>query len=221
MIYSSKHNFLLLKNHKVGGTSLEVDLSKVLPEEAIVTPKTSNHPAWNIEETIDKEYLPRNYKNFYNHISYEELSNFIDLSSVKAYVFVRHPFNAVLSDFFHRLNVNKLNNFWHIFKENEKKELVNKYFNNELGWNWYKSSKNIYTINNSIIVDKVLKYENGIENQINPILTEHSIKNIKLTSKEKEFRPKEITYFDVFTENQLNLIYEEWSWEFETFGYSK
>ena len=64
MIYSPDHNFLLLKNIKVGGTSLEVELSQVLPNNAIVTP---------ILPKNDK-HKPRNYAGFRN----AQISRLID-----------------------------------------------------------------------------------------------------------------------------------------------
>jgi hypothetical protein len=217
MLYSKDHNFLLLKNHKVGGTSLENDLSKNLPLNAVVTPKTSNHPEWYLGEDLDKEYIPRNFDNFYNHISYEEVSCYIDLTDVLSYVFVRNPYDAVLSHFFHRLKMKNLLNSW----EKNKDQYLDKYFNDELGWGWYRSSKNIYTINNEIVVTKILKYENGIEDEINPILNQHGIKSIKLISNEKAFRPSTITPEEVFNKQHFDIINNEWKWEFENLGYKK
>jgi hypothetical protein len=222
MILSKEHNFLLLKNHKVGGTSLEVPLSMVLPKTAIVTPKTANHPAWKIKNEPSYDgYLPRNYDGFYNHISYSEIKNKIDISNVNAYVFVRHPFNAVLSHFFHRLYfLDNLNEKWESCTKEEKKQLVDMYFNNQLGWEWYKSSKSIYlSSENKIQVKEILKYENGVEEEINKILPKHNIQKIKLNIFEKSFRPKNIKYNDVFEEHHLDLIAKEWNWEFENLGY--
>ena len=221
MILSKEHNFLLLKNHKVGGTSLEVPLSKVLPQSAIVTPKTIDHPSWKLKsEPAHEGYLPRNCEGFYNHISYSEISQKVDLSSIDAYVFVRNPFDAVLSHFFHRLYFLNLNERWSNLPKKTQEELVKMYFNNQLGWQWYKSSKSIYVSqDNSIQVKEVLKYENGIEKEINKILLKHNIKPITLEVFEKSFRPKDVKYFDVFNDDQLELIKEEWSWEFENLGY--
>lgn len=222
MILSQEHNFLLLKNHKVGGTSLEVPLSMVLPQSAIVTPKTIDHPAWKLKDEPDYDgYLPRNYEGFYNHISYDEINKKIDLSTINAYVFVRNPFDAVLSHFFHRLYFfNNLNEKWNALTKKTQKELVKMYFNNELGWEWYRSSKSIYlSHNNHIQVKEILKYENGVENEINKILLKHNIQPIELNIFEKSFRPKEVRYFDVFNDEQIELIREEWFWEFENLGY--
>jgi hypothetical protein len=217
MLYSKDHNFLLLKNHKVGGTSLENDLSKNLPINAVVTPKTSNHPEWYLGEDLDNEYLPRNFDNFYNHISYKEVSYYIDLTGVLSYVFVRNPYDAVLSHFFHRLKMKKLLTSW----EQNKDQYLDKYFNNELGWGWYKSSKNIYTIDNEVVVTKILKYEDGIENEINPILKQHGIKEIQLTSNEKAFRPSTTIPEEVFKKQHFDIINNEWEWEFKNLGYKR
>jgi len=81
MILSKDNNFLLLKNQKVGGTSLEISLSMVVPANSIVTPKTSDDPAWAIkDEKIYDGYIPRNYNGFYNHMSYSEIKEKIDLT---------------------------------------------------------------------------------------------------------------------------------------------
>jgi hypothetical protein len=221
MIYSPDHNFLLLKNHKVGGTSLEVDLSMVLPDNAIVTPKTSNHPAWKLKvEKLYSGYNPRNYDGFYNHISYSEVAEKIDLSDVKSYVFVRHPYDAVLSNFFHRAYFIEVSAIWNKLNKKKQRHYVDLYFNDQLGWNWYRGSKEIYTSEDGIIqVTEILKYEDGIEPEINKILTKHSIKNIEIKAKEKAFRPDGIQFFDVFSEEDLKKIYDSWEWEFKNLGY--
>ena len=72
MIYSPDHKFLLLKNHKVGGTSLEVPVSMIVPENAIVTPKTSTSGVrvqdnWYIQKifTVNRDGwdIPNKYGN--------------------------------------------------------------------------------------------------------------------------------------------------------------
>jgi hypothetical protein len=221
MIYSKSNNFLLLKNQKVGGTSLEVAVSKIMPEDAIVTPRTSDDPAWFLEdEEKHFGYKPRNYDNFYNHMSYSEISRFVDLSNVKAYIFVRNPFDMVLSHFFHRLKMEKIEAKWSDISTNKKQELVDLYFNNQLGWDWLQSNKHIYTSESGEIqVDQFLRYEYGIEEEINKVLTIHSLPKIKLDIYEKAFRPKDVKYLDVFNKKYIDIIKNEWWWEFEYFKY--
>jgi hypothetical protein len=222
MIYSPDHNFLLLKNHKVGGTSLEVPLSMIVPDNAIVTPKTSDNPAWKLDEPKIAGYKPRNYEiGFYNHIPYVDIANKLDLSKANAYVFVRHPYKAVLSDFFHRLYFIQKNFIWNTLEKEERQNLVDRYFNDDLGWIWYRSSKNIYLhYDGSLAVKKILYYENGIEDEINAILPLHKLPKIQLKIKEKAFRPTNIAYTDVFDQTHLKMIQDSWQWEFENLGYS-
>ena len=208
MIYSPDHNFLMLKNSKVGGTSLEVELSKVLPENAIVT--KINPP--------NSQHRPRNHKGFYNHMSYSEINQKINLSNIKSYVVVRHPYTTILSDFFYRLHLHNYLKNWSSYTVDEKNKKLENYFNNDM---FLKSTKYIYMDNEKVQVDSFIKYELGIENQINDILLTHNIKNIKMNTFEKQYRPKECTVHNTFNKDHLNKIYEEWSWEFNMFGYDK
>jgi hypothetical protein len=221
MIYSKSNNFLLLKNQKVGGTSLEVVLSKIMPEDAVVTPRTSDDPAWAIKDEIQYPgYRPRNYKELYNHISYSEISKVIDLSNTKSYIFIRNPFDMVLSHFFHRLKMQKIETSWNSLEKINKENLVDLYFNNQLGWEWLKSNKNIYTSNSGEIqVSEFLRYESGIEKEINKILPNHSLPKIKLDVYEKAFKPKDIKCLDVFNKKYIDIIKNEWWWELEYFRY--
>jgi len=208
MIYSPDHNFLMLKNIKVGGTSLEVELSKVLPDNAIVTkiePENINH-------------IPRNYNGFYNHMPYSEINKKINLSNIKSYVVVRNPYTTILSDFFHRLHLQNYLKNWSSYTVDEKNKKLENYFNNDM---LLKSTKYIYMDNKKVHVDSFIKYELGIENQINDILLIHNIKNIKMNTFEKQYRPKEYTVHNTFNKDHLNKIYEEWAWEFNMFGYDK
>ena len=200
----------MIKNVKVGGTSLEVELSNVLPDNAIFTtinPSNSNHN-------------PRNNDGFYNHMPYSEIEKKIDLSNVKSYIFVRNPYEVVLSDFFHNLFIYKKDYFKTSLEE--KHRLLDKYFfvkNND--FSLIRSTKRLYVSeNNEFQVDKILRYENGIEFEINPILDEHGIKQINMNTFEKSYRTKEIKYQDVFSKDHINEIEKEWHWEFEEFGYN-
>ena len=72
MIYSQDHNFLLISNQKVAATSLEMELSKILPLNAIVTPLFPVRPDHN----------PRNHKDiFYKHMGYSEIKQFLWIMS--------------------------------------------------------------------------------------------------------------------------------------------
>lgn len=209
MIYSKENNFLFIKNMKVGSTSMEVELSKILPDSAIVT--FINPP--------NKEHRPRNWGSFVNHTTFLEASLSLDLENVKSYTIVRHPYEIVLSDFFFRKEIFLLN--WMSLTKTKQDKLVDSYFNNQFSnGGWIQSTKNIYTINNQIAVTDILRHELGLENEINRILPLHDLPTIKVSTFEKTHRPKGITYNEVFSKKQLDMISQEWSWEFDTLGYN-
>jgi hypothetical protein len=211
MIYSPDHKFLMVKNLKVGGTSLEVELSKVLPHNAIVTPINPANP----------NHLPRNFTGFYNHMPYKEINSKLDLNKVKSYVFVRHPYDIILSYFFHYLNSSTFK--WKNMNDFEKEDLLEIFFfNPNEEFEMLKSTKDLYTVKKDrriILVDEVLRYENGIEKEINKVLKKHRIPEIKMNTFEKQYKPKELSPYNVFKDKHLQKIYYEWIWEFNEFGY--
>jgi hypothetical protein len=205
MIYSPQHKFLLVKNLKVGGTSLEIDLEKVLPTDAIVTAQYPYTPDM---------YLPRNYKQygFDAHTPFTIFENRLPevTKNLTSVVFVRNPFDTVLSHFFMMLKFYNAN-------VEEYKNYVYGYFSGAITMSMLKSTKDIYASGDTVQVSHVLRYEDGIENQINPILTQVGIPNITVTTKEKAWRPTHLTAKDVFNETQLNMIKKEWAWEIKNF----
>jgi hypothetical protein len=209
MIYSPNHNFLLIKNLKVGGTSLEIDLEKNLPENAIVTPQ---------EPTQPETYIPRNYREhgFSSHSSFNLFKQQLDkinTKNLRSAIFVRNPLDTVLSHFFMAIKFQNID-------VKDYKTYVDAYFNNRISTQFLKSTRGLFVDNdysNNVQVSDVLLYENGIENQINQILKEVGIKEIKLTSNEKSWRPKELTPNDVFNKKQIDMIKKEWRWEIKTF----
>jgi hypothetical protein len=204
MIYSKEHDFLYLKNRKVGGSSTEICMSEIMPDNSIVTPV----------RPLDKRHKPRNYSGFYNHMSYKEVSYKIDLSNTLSCVVVRNPYDSVMSDFFLQLNHSKqIDNIF------DYRDLAKLYFKNNIRKEWLKSSKHIYTINNEVCVKKIIKYEDGIENEINKVLNNFDLKLI-IDIKQKSFRPKNIDYRDIFSKDHIKMIQNEWSWEFDSLGYS-
>jgi hypothetical protein len=209
MIYSPDHKFLLIKNAKVGGTSVEVELSKVLPDNAIVTDITPLNP----------EHRPRNNADFYNHIPLSEVMNYLDLSGARSYVIVRNPYDMVLSHFFHTLHYMNLD--WNKLTKIEQMSLVHRYFKNDDELSMLKSTKNLYlSDDNEIMVNDFIRYENGLESELNPILKSHGIKQFSLNTFEKAYRPSKLKPKDVFLDNHFYEIQKEWAWEFENLRYN-
>ena len=210
MIYSLDHNFLLLRNFKVGSTSAEIELSKIMPESATVT--KMDDP--NIEKN-NPDFKPRNHHNIYSHATYNEIIKILPMDNVKKYIIIRNPYEVVASYYFHTISDQMTINEWESLSSKEKDKSTNLYFQTE----WLKSSKQIYIYNKKSIIDHYLRYENGIENELNEILPKHNLPTIKINVFEKQHRPKNITYKDIFSQKQLDAIAKEWSWEFANLGY--
>ena len=210
MIYSKDHNFLLLRNFKVGSTSVEIELSKILPESATVTTMQDLNILKN-----NPEFKPRNHHNLYTHAGYDQIIKVLPMDNVKKYIIIRNPYEVVASYYFHILSEKMTISQWNTLSKKEKNKDVELYFEND----WLKSSKWIYFYNNESIIDSYIRYENNIEDQLNVILSNHNLPNIKIQTFERQHRPKNITYKDIFSAKQLQIIADEWSWEFKNLGY--
>jgi len=232
MIYSPDNNFLLLKNYKVGGTSLEIALHNVVPESSTCT------------DIRPSEYghIPRNYRHnnilLENHSSYEEVSRVFGeetIDNTVSAIFIRHPYEIIASWFFHRIKDlwgEKTNNDagpfeygggydWDALSEKQKNYLTHRFFyGEEPEFYAMDSSKWLYYDEGEILVDYVLRYENGIENEINKILPMVGLPKITIPYQAKsKYKPKHLTYKEIFNKKHLQTIQDAWWWEFETFGY--
>jgi hypothetical protein len=210
MILCKENNFLLLKNFEVNGDYIESVLSNLMPENAIVT--SMKNPTYY--------YEPRNYHEyeFTEYMTYYEINKKYNLADCKAYIIVRNPYHTVLSNFFYSIKTLGVLEKWNKITEKEKKEFVDGYFNTDF---FIESTKELYIYDNMIMVEDVIIYEDGIEEQINKILTKHNLKNIKLKEIEDLHVPKDLKFWDVFSEEQINQITESWKWEFDNFGYER
>jgi hypothetical protein len=212
MIYSPDHKFLLLKNMKVGSTSLEIEIAKILPDNAIITDISGY-------ESIHK---PRNNEGFLPHSRLHDIQNKLNLKDVEIYIFVRNPYDSVMSDFFGRPEIRGLDEDYFNSSQDKKNKLTKNYIDNKFySGSRMISTRYIYSYQDNPYKINFLKYENGIENEINPILLKHNLEKIKINTNARAFRPKSILYQDLFNDDQQKIIQEDWDWEFKNFRYSK
>jgi len=185
---------------------MEVELSRVLPEDAVVTPIVIHPP---------KYHIPRNYNGFHGHMGVDEVISIIGsekYSELESAVFVRNPYNQVLSHFFMQIKIGGIKNW---------RDHVDDYFNNKLMQDWLTSTRDIYTINDKVFVKNILFYELGIEQEINKVLEKVNIPYLTINTWEKKFNEDGIIYSDVFSDKHIKIINDSWWWEFENLGYKK
>lgn len=149
MLLSHKYKFIFIKNKKTAGTSVEIELNKIMSEQDIVTPIKPSH----------SDHKPRNYIyngiKLFNHIMIKDLRKIIPMHVYNNYFkfcVEREPVDKCLSDYFMLKN--------------------SPYHNNKkITWEDYLNAGNFpvdtdkYTDENyNLCVDKIIKYEN-LENE--------------------------------------------------------
>jgi len=175
MIISHRHKYIFLKTRKTASTSLEIALSQSCGPDDIITPITPS------DEIIRKELGyrgPQNYKipiykvphyiklykatkgkrfRFYNHIQADLAKSLIGERIWNEYfkfTVERNPYDRAISRF-----------YWSKRNKDDLPDI------NEtiLSWNSSKLSNwEIYTINNKIITDFIIKYE-SLEQDLNKV----------------------------------------------------
>ena len=75
MLISHRYKFLFIKTQKTGGTSLEVDLSKVMEDEDVVTPIIPPETG----------HRPRNFDGFFNHIEARQVRSLLGRKRFNSY----------------------------------------------------------------------------------------------------------------------------------------
>lgn len=158
LIISHKHRFIFLKPRKVGGTSIEVNIAKYCGEDDIITPVTE------YSEKSDEDYYthsPRNYDDYHNHTTPEEIRMRIDdkiWNDYFKFTIVRNPWDMVVSRY-----------KWQKFKTSEKKLLKKLNFRtikkNLFNPDAYKKAFKIISSskNKNTKVKKINKFENFLK----------------------------------------------------------
>jgi len=195
MIISNKHKFIFLKSSRVSGTTLLFSLSTQCEEEDLIsfnsnfnkikkkTKKNFNikNPNFFVTNLFflprfilksNSSFLLKKLSSFYikylksEHIEAKKVKKLLNKSDFKKYfkfTIVRNPYDQFESYFYHSKSID--------FKNFCKRNAV-KFFSKE---------KKIISINNKIVADKVLKYEDGFKNLILITIFQIFIRIIKLT----------------------------------------
>lgn len=200
MIISHKYKFIFIKTRKTAGTSIEVFLSNLCGEEDILTPI---YPAF-------EGHKPRNYGEFYNHITATEIRSAVGDEVWRSYFkfcVERNPWDKTLSYFYMQKmrSVNQLT--------------IDEYFDMEDFCNDYAA----YTeLNDStkIIVDRVLRYE-ALSRDLSEVFMRLGVPfdgDLGVRAKH-EYRTDRRKYIDVLTPLQAKIIENKFQKEIQLFGY--
>ena len=160
MILSHKNKFIFIKSFKTASTSLEIALSKYCGEKDIITPIVIE------DEEIRKRNGfpgPQNFNIstlFEEHMSASEIKSKVSPKIWEEYykfVVVRNPFDQIISAFYwHNKSKEKERKF--IFFKKRKK--VFKEFFKIKAHHIFEDEYLRYTLNDKVLVDNFLRYEN-------------------------------------------------------------
>lgn len=146
MLISHQYRFIFIKTRKTAGTSIEVDLSRILGEADVVTPITPPEDG----------HVARNYQTprgvFHNHIRARDVRGIVGRKTFNSYFkfcVEREPVDKSVSHFFMR-----------------KKSPVHNRNNGEMTWAEYLKRRDFPTDHDKytdlfggLIVDRILRYE--------------------------------------------------------------
>ncbi|SDI12896.1 sulfotransferase family 2 domain-containing protein [Alteribacillus bidgolensis] len=207
MIISHKYKFIFLKTKKTAGTSIEISLSRYCGESDIITPIYL--PDEKIREALGNS--PQNYqmghKNFYNHISANEIKALIGeeiWNSYYKFCFDRNPWDKVISLYY--FNV---------------KDLKKESFDEFLERGKYKGAYNfpIYTTNNYPVVNYIGKYER-LQNDLRSICNKIDLPFDGWLPKAKgNFRKNRQHYSTQYNKSQKEIIQNYFKKEIDLLNY--
>lgn len=160
MIISHKHKYIFIKTKKTAGSSLEHILMKY-------------SDIGDVCSGNQKEGTPKQNTNLQMHISADKIKKYYPLEWQSYFKFTidRNPWDYYVSQFYWKMAT----------KTRRAKRGFDKFVkatkNRRINWH-------LYTINNTVVVDKVFKYETLHEELLNQDLIPYNgeLKNVKLKS---------------------------------------
>lgn len=197
-IISFEHNFIFIKTAKTGSTSVEIELSKCLGEDAIVT------PIW----PPIKEHKPRNFQrpggDFLTHMSARRIREYLGEATFNRmfkFCFEREPVAKCLSHF-HMLRNSPHHNNLGTYRKTWSQYCADKEFPIDAGK--YSETKNDLP---SKIVDVVFPYEE-LDSSMRKVTEMLHIRGFRLEATAKsEFSKKQILTADDVGQQERDVIY--------------
>ncbi len=211
MILSHKHKFIFIKTKKTAGTSIEIALSEFCGPDDIITPITPN------DEAIRKKRGhrgPQNYRlpggEFYNHISASEIMRMIDpdiWNSYFKFCVERNPWDKVISWY-----------FWE-HKTEPRPSMLEFIQSGHASLVGGPGGFDLYTINDRIVVDKVLLFED-LDKEMEFLRQQLALQRVPhLPRAKSEFRKDKRNVAQFYDEQGRNTVGKLFSREIARFGY--
>lgn len=206
LIISHKYKFIFIKTNKTAGTSIEIALSKFCGPEDIITPISPEDE--NIREKLGYRG-PQNYDGFYNHISAKEIKKNIDSEIWKSYFkfcMERNPWDRFVSFYFYT-------------NRTESRLDINEYVKNDCIYKLRKMGYENYTIDGTVVVDKVCLYEK-LERDLQDIANIVRLpEELELPHAKSKYRKDKRHYRELLNDESKQFIEQYFSEEIHLFNY--
>ena len=229
MIVSHKHKFIFLKTRKTAGTSIEIFLSKFCSEDCIVTQlyedeekiraDIGGRPAQNFSKPwtkytindwakmLTRRRLRRSLRVFNPHMHATKAKALLGDEIWNEYFkfcFERNPWSKTVSDY-----------HWELVKEGKSdvgfESYLNKKSHTHIDWN-------AYTIDGSIAVDYIGRYEYLMED-MKSICDRIGIPFDKKLPRAKSFSKEKRDYKSYYNDAQIERVAQMFENEINAFGF--
>ena len=215
MIISHKYKFIFLKTNKTAGTSIEIALSKHCAASDIITPISkedevmrsdlgypgsqnfmSSFSDYSIKDIAKFVRYRKRKIDYYNHISALEVKAKIGYeiwNSYYKFCFERNPWDRIISHY-----------YWHY--KTEPRPEISDYIVSGNPIILKNRGLNLYTIDGSIAVDKVCRFEN-INQELEEIRVKLGIpEKLVLPRAKSKFRKDRRNYRDILSNiDEVNI----------------
>jgi hypothetical protein len=226
MIISHKHRFIFLKTEKTAGTSLQTALAGLCgPDDIIIGARRdpiSNKPKGQKPHLGIGRYLkvPTEIKRrlpgiggYYPHMTARQVRSVVGREVWDSYfkfAVERNPWDRQVSNYFHRESRHaSKREFEHYLTSPIYRGLHHVRLNN---WR-------IYTINNEIAVDAMIRYEN-LHGEYLDVLQQIGLTDAAaLPRRRADHRPEGARYRRYYSDRTVRLIARWYAREIEAFGY--
>ncbi len=211
MIISHRHKFIFIKTNKTAGTSIEIALSKFCGENDVITPIVPEDEA--LRRSLGYRG-PQNYENengeqFYNHISAKKIKQNIGSQIWNDYYkfcFERNPWDRLISLYYWRC-------------QSEPRPSISEFLSTNNPMALKQKGYELYTLNKQVVVDRVCRFENIIE-ELEMIRVRLGIPGqIALPRAKSKYRTDKRHYQDILSDVERAKIEELFSDEINIFGY--
>ncbi len=234
MILSHEHKFIFIKTNKTGGTSIEIALSKFCGPNDIVTrispadeemrsslgytgPQNDmlvkpRYRGWmdSVRHRLQKADRRKTKKaDFYNHMPASRIRELIPVNIWNSYFkfcVERNPWDRVVSAYYWQ------NKF-------EPRQPMIDWLNARGIESLRKRGRELYTIDGSVVVDRVLKFEN-LADELEEVRKLLGLSEaLELPNAKASFRKEKRHYSEVFSDEEKQIISRNFEFEIKSFGY--